>query len=69
MPNISITDLAVDEKEKDFIDLVDSPIMSKENQTTDSKGISNTDTIIQKIDDELKNTQNSNNSLLTQYNH
>ena len=54
MPNISNTDLAEDEKEKDFIDLMDSPIMSKENQTTDSRGISNTNTITQKIDDELK---------------
>ena len=57
MPNISNTDLAEDEKEKDFIDLMDSPIMSKENQTTDSRGISNTNTIIQKIDDELKGSE------------
>ena len=57
MPNIPITDLAADEKEKDFIDLTDSPIMSKENQTTDSKGISTTNTILQKIDDELKGSE------------
>ena len=57
MPNISNTDLAEDEKEKDFIDLMDSPIISKENQTTDSRGISNTNTIIQKIDDELKGSE------------
>ena len=56
-PNISNTDLAEDEKEKDFIDLMDSPIMSKENQTTDSRSISNTNTIIQKIDDELKGSE------------
>ena len=57
MSNIPITDLAADEKEKDFIDLTDSPIMSKENQTTDSKGISTTNTILQKIDDELEESE------------